>query len=172
MSVLYIIIITLVIYSAIATLVYIISKENETVAIAFGLGVVGLTLAGVLNIIRAIKRQFKYNIGLRSIFEEESTGNRYKCKVKDSEDIRCWVEGYNLLMRYAPRSECIGIPDFSKEFIINSKRNCDHCKHNKPDECMSDYPHDKVRCKHDEYGRVLEFDKFESKNEVKICLCK
>lgn len=163
MSVLYIVIITLVAYSTIATLVYIISKENETVAIAFGLGVVGLTLAGVLNIIRAIKRQFKYNIGLRSIFLEASTGNKYKCKVKDSEDIRCWVEGYDLLMRYAPISEYIDIPDFSKEFIANSKRNCDHCKHDVEGECVCSYPYDGVRCKHDEYGRVLEFDKFESK---------
>ena len=28
---------------------------------------------------------------------------------------------------------------------------------------MCDYPYDRVRCKHDEWGAVLEFDKFESK---------
>lgn len=163
MNTLCIVVLTLVIYSAIATLICVVAKDDETVAIVFGLGIVGLALWGVRNIIYIIRKQFKYHIGKRSIFEEESTGNKYKCKVKDSEDIRCWVEGYTLIKRYAVKSEWAYIPDFSKEFIDKSKRNCDHCKYNTPDECMTDYPHDKVRCKHDKYGRVLEFDKFESK---------
>lgn len=163
MDTFYIVLITLIIYSLVSTILFIITKENEDVAIAFGLGIVGLTLVVILNIIRKVRNKFKYHIGKRSIFVEENTGNKYKCKVKDGEDIHYWVEDYKLIKRYAVKSEWIDIPDFSKEFIKNSKKNCDHCKHNKPDECRCDYPHDRVRCKHDEYGMVLEFDKFESK---------
>lgn len=163
MDTFYIVLITLIIYSLVSTVLFIITKENEDVAIAFGLGIVGLTLVGILQIIRKIANKFKYHIGKRSIFVEESTGNKYKCKVKDAEDIHHWVEGYKLIKRYAVKSEWIDIPDFSAEFISNSKKNCDNCKHDKPEECMCDYPYDRVRCKHDEYGRVLEFDKFEKK---------
>ena len=163
MNVFYIVLLTLVAYSFIATIAYIVSKNNEDVAVLFGLGIFGLTLYGVLTVIRKINNKFKYHIGKRSVFEEESTGNKYKCRVKDAEDIRCWTEGYKMLKRYAKKSEWIDIPDFSKEFILSSKKNCDNCKHNNPSECMCDYPYDTLRCKHDEWGTVLEFDKFESK---------
>lgn len=161
MDVFYIVLITLAAYSIISTLAYIISKDNEDVAIVFGLGVFGLTLWGILKVVRKIRDKFKYHIGKRSIFEEESTGNKYKCRVKDADDIRCWTEGYKMLKRYAKKSEWIDVPDFSEEFINNSKKNCDNCKHDK--ECACDYPYDRVKCKHDGYGTVLEFDKFESK---------
>lgn len=163
MSVFYIVLLTLIVYSLVCTVLYIITKENEDVAIAFGLGIVGLTLSVILKIVHKIINKFKYHINKRSIFEQTSTGNKYKCRVKDAEDIRCWIEGYKMLKRYATKSEWIGIPDFSKEFILNSKKNCDNCKHDNPSECMCDYPYDRVRCKHDERGAVLEFDKFESK---------
>ena len=156
-----IVLLTLIIYSLIGTILYIITKDNEVVAIAFGLGIVGLALWGILNVVRKIKNKFKYHIGKRSIFKEESTGNKYKCKVKDAEDIRCWTEGYKMIKRYAVKSEWINIPDFSEKFILNSKKNCDNCKYDK--ECINDYPRITVKCKHDGYGTVLEFDKFESK---------
>lgn len=159
MNIFYIVLITLIAYSIISTLAYIISKDNEDVAIAFGLGIFGLTLGGILMIVHKIKNKFKYHIGKRSIFEEECTGNKYKCKVKDASDVE-WVAGYKIVKRYAEKSEWIDIPDFSKEFIEKSKINCNHCKYNNPGGCMCDYPYDKVRCKHDEFGAVLEFDKF------------
>lgn len=162
MDVFYIVLITLVAYSIISTLTYIISKDNEDIAIAFGLGIFGLTLCGILKIIRKIRDKFKYHIGKRSIFEEESTGNKYKCKVKDASDVE-WMSGYKIIKRYAEKSEWVDIPDFSNDFIKQSKINCDHCKYNNAGECMCDYPYDGVRCKHDEWGAVLEFDKFESK---------
>lgn len=161
MDIFYIVLITLIAYSIISTLVYIISKDNENVAIAFGLGIFGLTLCGVLKIVRKIRDKFKYHIGKRSIFKEESTGNKYKCKVKDAEDIRCWTEGYKMIKRYAAKCEWVNIPDFSEEFIEKSKINCDNCKYDK--ECVCDYPRITVKCRHDGYGTVLEFDKFESK---------
>ena len=162
MNIFGIVLLTLVVYSLISTVVFIISKENEDVIVAFGLGIVGLILAGLCRIIRWIIFKFKYRIGKRSIFEETSTGNKYKCKVKDSNDID-WVPGYKMIKRYATKSEWINIPDFNKELIMRSKINCNNCKHDKPDECRCGYPYDRVKCKHDEWGAVLEFDKFESK---------
>ena len=147
------------IYSLISTIVYIISGENEDIIIAFGLGIVGLTLSGIMKIIHKIRNLFKYHIGKCSIFEEESSGNKYKCKTKDTDDIHYWVSGYKLIIRYASKSEWVGIPDFSKSFVENSKRNCYHCKHDK--ECECEYPYTKIRCKHDEFGKVLEFNMFE-----------
>lgn len=161
MEVFYTVLITLVVYSLVGTVVYIITKDNEDVAIAFGLGIVGLTLWGILEVVRKIRNKFKYHIGKRSIFEEESTGNKYKCRVKDANDIYYWTEGYKLIKQYATKHEWVDIPDFSEEFINNSKKNCDNCKYDK--ECVCDYPRITVKCKHDGYGTVLEFDKFESK---------
>ena len=162
MDIFYTVLITLIAYSIISTLAYIISKDNEDVAIAFGIGIFGLTLYGLLMIVCKIINKLKYHIGKRSIFVEESTGNKYKCKVKDASDVE-WMVGYKMLKRYAKKSEWIDIPDFSKEFIEKSKINCDHCKYNNAGGCMCDYPYDKVRCKHDEFGAVLEFDKFKIK---------
>ena len=162
MNIFYIVLVTLVVYSMISTFTYIISKENDDVIIAFGLGIFGLTLCVILKIVRKVNNNFKHHIGKRSIFEEKSTGNKYKCKVKDARDIE-WLSGYRIVKRYAIKSEWLDIPDFSKKFIENSKINCNHCKYNNNSGCMCDYPYDKVRCKHDKFGTVLEFDKFESK---------
>ena len=158
MSVFYTVLITLIIYSLIATTVYLISGENEYIIIAFGLGIFGLISTGIMKIIHKIINLFKYHIGKRSIFEEESSGNKYKCKTKYTNYIRL-VSGYKLISRYASRFEYVNIPDFSKSFVENSKRNCYHCKHDK--ECECEYPYTKIRCKHDEFGKVLEFNMFE-----------
>lgn len=159
MNIFYIVLITLVAYSLISTIVYLIT-DSEDVIIAFGLGIVGLTLSVIMKVVYKIKNLFKYHIGKRSIFEEECSGNKYKCKTSDTNDIQ-WVSGYKLVKRYASKSECINIPDFSKSFVENSKRNCDRCKYDK--ECECEYPYKKVKCKHDGYGTVLEFDKFEKR---------
>lgn len=159
MEILCTVIATLVVYSLISTITYLITDENEEVITGFGLGIVGLLLAGTIKMACKIVDIFKYHIGKRSIFIEENTGNKYKCKPKDADDIYCWVWGYKLTKKYAKKSEWVGIPDFSKEFIEISKRNCDNCKYDK--ECLWDYPYERIKCKHDEFGRVLEFDKFE-----------
>lgn len=164
MDIFCIVLLTLIAYSLIGTILYIITKENEDIAIALGIGIIGLILMLVLSIIRKIISEFKYHINKRSIFEEISTGNKYKCKVKDANDVG-WMSGYKIIKRYSKKYEWIDIPDFSKEFIEKSKINCDHCKYNNAGElmCMCDYPYYNVRCKHDEWGAVLEFDKFERK---------
>ena len=161
MNTFYIILLTLIVYSSISTITYIITKENEDVLCAFGLGIVGLSLSGILRVVAKIVRMFRYHIGKRSICEEKATGNRYKCKTKDSEDIRGWTEGYKLIKRYAKKNEWKDIPDFSKEFIEHSKINCDNCMYDY--ECCCDWPYDEVRCKHDQWGRVIEFDEFKKK---------
>lgn len=153
-----IIILTLVVYSLIAMVVYVITGQNEDVLAMFGLGIVGIFLLGVHKLIVKIRDVFKYKVGKRSIFEEEATGKKYKCKTNDTHNVS-WVEGYKLIKRYAIKSEWCNIPDFDNEFIEHSKINCDNCKHDK--ECQCGYPYTKIKCKHDEYGAVLEFDKFE-----------
>lgn len=153
------VLLTLLIYSLIATIVYIISGEDEKVIEAFGLGIVGLSLLGIINTIRKIKHYIKYDLEKRSIIKKVSNGALYRCKTKDTNDICHWISGYKLVKRYASKTEWSRLPDFSKEFIDKSKRNCDHCKYDK--ECVCNFPYDKVKCKHDEYGVVLEFDQFE-----------
>lgn len=152
-----IILLTLAIYSLICTIVYIVTNENESVAIAFGLGVIGLSLSGLCRIYYKIKNKFKYHICKRSIFEEITTGKKYKCKTKDAYNVE-WVANYKMVKRYATKAEWVNIQDFSKEFIENSKRNCDNCKY--CDDCVSRIT---IKCKHDGYGAVLEFDKFEKR---------
>lgn len=150
----------MVAYSLISTIVYLIT-DNEDVVIAFGLGIIGILLSAISRVANKIKRFFKYNIGKRSIFEEESSGNKYKCKTSNTNDL-LWITGYRLVKRYASKSEWVDIPDFSKSFIENSKRNCDRCKYDGV-ECSGEHTNNNIKCKHDEYGKVLEFDKFEKR---------
>ena len=157
LNIFYIVLITLVAYSLISTIAYLIT-DNEDMVIGFGLGIVGLSLSGIMRIVNKIIKLFKYHIGKRSIFEEENSGNKYKCKTSNTNDVQ-WIAGYKLIKRYASKSEYVDIPDFSKEFIENSKRNCDRCKYDK--ECDGEHTNENIKCKHDEYGKVLEFNKFE-----------
>lgn len=159
MNTFYIILLTLVAYSLIATVTFIATNENDDVAIYFGLGIVGLALLGICSVLRKIINKLR-NINKRSIFENRNTGEKFKCKLKYTHDIE-WMRDYKMVRRYANKDEWQGLPDFSKEFIANSKRNCDNCKHDK--ECTCNLPDIKVKCKHDGYGEVLEFDKFEQK---------
>jgi len=156
---LYIALFTLIIYSIIATIIIEVTHENDDVIAFFGFGIVGCFLVIVDKIIHKIHRYFKYYCGKRSIFVEENTGKKYKCKIKDSNDIRYWNSGYKLITKYANKSEWRNIPDFDNNFIKNSKRNCDNCKYD--EQCQCNFPYDKIKCKHDNYGVVLEFDKFE-----------
>lgn len=159
MNIFYIILLTLLIYSLIATIVFVVTKENENVAIAFGLGIVGLSIIGLCIVYKKFKYMFKYRIGKRAIFEETLTGKKYKCKIKDTNDIE-WMRNYKLVKRYAPKSEHKDIPEFSKAFIENSKKNCDNCKYDS--ECICEWPYNKIKCKND-CGTVIEFDKFKKK---------
>ena len=158
METLSIIIITLLIYWTIGTIMIIISDENEKVILAFAVGAIGGLWMLIVAAIGKLLFYFKYCYNKRSVFLEIDTEKHYKCKQKDTDDI-CWSSGYLLVRRYAPKSVWKGLPDFSKEFIEKSKRNCDHCKYDK--ECLCDFPYDKVKCKHNGYGKVLEFNKFE-----------
>ena len=154
-----IILLTLVIYSLICTIVYVVTNENEEVAIAFGLGGIGLSLSGLCKIYYKIKNKLKYHIGKRSIFEERATGKKYKCKTKDACDIE-WLADYKIVKRYADKNIWKDIPDFSEEVIACSKINCDNCKY--VHDCNYEYPINTVKCKND-CGTVIEFDKFEKR---------
>lgn len=123
MDIFIIVLLTLVGYSLIGTVAYLISKENETVAIAFGLGVVGLTICGIAKLVRGIANKFKYHIGKCSVFVDKKTGKKFKCKVKDASAVQ-WTYGYSydLLRRYALRSDYADIPEFSREIIISARK--------------------------------------------------
>ena len=161
MNGLIIVLITLTVHSAIACLISLIFSDNDDVFEIFGLGIVGLSILLIGWIIESILGFFKYHFNKRSIFVEETTGNKYICKTKDTPDIQYWTTGYKLVRRYATKSEWKNIPYFSNEFIKKSKINCDHCKHDK--ECVCEFPYNKIKCKHDKYGMVLEFEKFEGR---------
>lgn len=161
MNTFYTVILTLIIYSIISTIIIGLSNENEDIITAFGFGIFGCFLTLVSKIIEKIQRLFKYHIGKRSIFEEKTTGKKYKCKTKYTNNIIHWTSGYKLITRCATKSEWVNIPDFSNEFIENSKRNCDNCKYDK--ECVCNYPYENIKCKHDEFGKVIAFNRFEQK---------
>lgn len=161
MNILTIVLITLTVYSAIACFISLGFSNKDDVFEIFGLGIVGLSILVIGCIIESILRFFKCHFNKRSIFVEETTGSKYICKTKDSTNIQDWISGYKLVKRYATKSEWKNIPYFSNEFIKKSKINCDHCKHDK--ECVCEFPYNKIKCKHDEYGMVLEFEKFEGR---------
>ena len=87
MSTLYITLLTLIVYSTIATVIYILSGENEDILLLFGLGIIGLLLIGLYHIISKIQRLFKYHIRKRSIFEDLESKQRYKCRISQTDDI-------------------------------------------------------------------------------------
>lgn len=166
MDILHIVLNTLVIYSWAATMLYFFTKENEDVLIFFGLGIVGLLTLAAINIISKIKSFFKYRYHKYSIFEEISTGNKYKCKSKHSKDID-WLPEYKILKRYVTKKvyEDLykNVPNLPKEVIRRSKINCDNCKYNTTEYCLRT---NGIKCKHDEYDEILEFDKFEPKKII------
>ena len=65
---------------------------------------------------------------------------------------------YDIVKRYATKDEWKDLTPFTKEQIEFAQRNCDRCKYN--DDCKS---LDTIKCEHDDFGTVTEFDKFEIK---------
>lgn len=69
-----------------------------------------------------------------------------------------------MVKRYATKDEWQDLIPFTKEQIEFAGRNCDRCKHD--GSCTFDMWRaslDKIKCKHDNFGTVTEFDKFERK---------
>ena len=155
MKIFVIIILTLVIYSLLTTLVIQISGCNDTVIGICGLGITGCIVAGICAVIRTIHKYFKYHYHKRSIFRNLTDGQDYFCSVKDCNDIN-WNKNYRIVKRYAPKKEWEKLSPISDEIIAICKINCYHCKYNT--ECQK-----KVKCEHNEYGAITDFNKFEKK---------
>ena len=71
---------------------------------------------------------------------------------------------YDMVKRYATKDKWQDLAPFTKEQIELAQRNCDRCKHD--GSCTFDMWRaslDKIKCKHDNFGTVTEFDKFERK---------
>ena len=71
---------------------------------------------------------------------------------------------YDMIKRYATKDEWQDLIPFTKEQIELAQRNCNRCKHD--GSCTFDMWRvslDRIMCKHDNFGTVTEFDKFERK---------
>lgn len=145
-------------WSVLGTVTFLCTRENENVAIWFGMGVVGWVLMGAIKIIRHIKKAISRK-GNRAVFENKKTGERNWANLKDTDDI-LWNGNYKLIQRYAPAEVWKQYKSFSQEFISASKDNCGNCKYER--DCDRDYPYEKVKCKNVN-GVVIEFDRFERK---------
>lgn len=156
MSIFCIGIITLLCYSGVATIVYLLAGQREEVAALFGLGIVGGIILLITKFGNALCGIYKYRIGKRSIFVEDSTGTKYKCKTAETDNIILWTEGYTLQKRYATKCEWQDVPDFNTDFLDTAKINCDNCKYD--NECRKH-----LKCTHDDFGAVLEFNMFEKR---------
>ena len=69
-----------------------------------------------------------------------------------------------MIKRYATKDEWKDLTPFTKEQIELAQRNCDKCKYD--GSCTFDMWRaslDKIKCKHDNFGTVTEFGKFEKK---------
>lgn len=139
------------------------TKENENVALYYAIGFIGWIVVLFCRTVRRIISWNKYH-DKRSIFKNEETNSQYWCRLKDTNDIYNWSDGYEMVERYAPKDEWSALEPFSKEFVEKSKRNCDNCKYDK--DCTFDMYRaslDRIKCKHDVSGVVTKFDKFEKK---------
>ena len=83
----------------------------------------------------------------------DENGERFYCKTKYTND---FIYYYKMVDRYATKDEWQDLKPFTKEQIKSVQRNCRRCKHHN----SCDY-NIWVKCKHDEFGVVTEFDKFE-----------
>lgn len=154
MRTLTIVILTLFVYSIISTTIYLLSKQNEDVLEVFGLGIFGMILVGISKLYWNIKQFFRCNYQKRTLFQDNKTKTIYKCKNKDTHNIY-WGD-YKLIKRYTKKNEWKDIPDLPDDVMKKLKINCENCIYNK--DCEKN-----VKCKHDNYGTVIEFDQFKKK---------
>jgi hypothetical protein len=112
--ILQIIVLTLISYSVIACAVFFATRENETVAIQFGLGIIGWIIQLVFWVIRKTKRT-RRDILTRSIFKCPD-GTLRRCRIKNANYVE-YADGYQIMKRYAPKTEWETLDDISQEVI-------------------------------------------------------
>lgn len=151
----------MLIHSFIGTIVFIITNKNENFATYYAIGIIGCVTSGFCYVIKLIKKWW-FNHSRRSIFEDEN-GNRLYCEIKYANDFDWHYNKWTMINKYAIKDDWKDLTPFTKEQIELAKRNCDRCKY---DDCTFDIWRkslDKIKCKHDAFGIVTEFDKFEKK---------
>ena len=159
MNTIMIIIMTLLCYSIISTITFLISGQKEEVLEFFGLGIFGLLLLGIAKVKCKVANFFRYDWNKRTIWEDRKTKERFKCKKEEDHNI--YYGNYELIKRYAEKKEWENIPDFPEDVLEKLRRNCDNCKYNEIPECAADSNNPK--CSHDPYGEVIAFDQFEKR---------
>jgi hypothetical protein len=157
MSVLTIVIITVLVYSAITCFIFIVSNEDEDVAAYLAIGLLGIILIPGIALIKKLIWLKRFG-GKRSIIFDNAEDKHYWCKISDADDFSGWFNRYKLITRYAPKEEWRKYDKISKEKIDKSKQNCDHCAIN-----CAEYYGTESKCKTDAY----EFFKPKSKNRLK-----
>lgn len=142
-------------------------------------GVFAIILLSISFLMTNIKKLyyylFKVSIITRPIENKNLNDIKYEeriCRTKDANDFT-W-HGWNIYKRYVTLNDikagriskvngeeilsAYDIPWVTDKMLREAKINCGRCQLN--DEC---YRKDTPFCKHDEYGCVTEFDKFENK---------
>lgn len=152
-----IILITLIVYSFIGTIAYVVTGENDDVLFAFGLGIFGLAILFIIRLLNKINKYLRHS-KLCSVYKDVETGKLYKCKVKHSKNMD-WMRKYEIVKRYGKRDEYENVPWISNDVIKESEINCDNCIYNN----VCDTYGSEIKCKHTEFGEVIVFDKFERK---------
>ena len=161
MSIWKVVIITLVIYSCIGLLIYIVTDGFSYALDLWGLGIFGLFFLCVCEFLCLIDFVKTYLVSKRrcSIFEEESSHEKFKCAVDDTGDVSR-LPGYKLVADSILRKFCTEIPDIPIEVLHEARStSCSYCKHGSV--CCQNFR--ERWCSHDELGLILKYDKFERK---------
>lgn len=158
MEPIFIVILTLVGYSTVSTIVYIISGENYDVLAVFGLGIFGVIIIFLDKCVVNPMYRFIRNYNKRTVFEDEN-GNKFYCHTKYANDLD-WY--YKIIKRREKKEVWKHIAPATKECIDKIQKNCDRCKHD--NQCRNCG----VRCKHDNFGIITEFDQFKKKCRRKL----
>lgn len=146
---------TILIYSAITTMILCISGFKDEIAQLLSVGVWAIMIVPVYFAYEKISTWIKYG-SKRSIILDKEKNEYFWCKLKDTNDLCGYHNRYNLETRYAFKNSWSKYQEIDKEEVRKSKENCDHCSA----DCLSRWDEYK-KCKTDSY----EF--FEPKTKVK-----
>lgn len=149
----------ILVYNIIGTIIFFATKENDNVSARFTLGFLNvLWLIAYLFVF--LYKKIKNRFLVRSVIEDKKTQTRYNCDHKYYDDFVCYSQSsFKGVSRTAYRKIWQEYPAVTKEMIAEVTRHCDYCKYNGK-ECTDD---GNPLCKHNCWGEVEEYDKFERK---------
>lgn len=105
---------TLLIYSGIVCVIYLITGK-KSIPFWFGVGIVGIVVYAVSYVVNKIVRWYKYRLGKRTIIEDIKTGNKYRCKTNDDILRQLLINEYRVALRWGKKSDWKDVPEIPKE---------------------------------------------------------